>query len=121
MTDKFGDILRKSGYITDDQLQEALKIQAEGAEWIGQSMMRKKMISMEQLSEIITFQQSEIGKGKVFGVCAVGLGIITEKQRNDMFNYQMLTRGLIGEILANLGYLTDEQRDKAIKLQFSQM
>ncbi len=121
MADKFGEILQKLEYITDEQLQEALNKQAEGADWIGQSMQRQGMLSMEQLSQIITFQQSSKGKGKVFGVCAVGLGIITEKQRSDMFHYQLLTRGLIGEILSDLGYLSDEQRDKVIKLQFGQL
>lgn len=118
MAERIGAILLELGYINEEQLEEALQKQSDGKEWIGQSMVSRGMLSLDQVSSIIHFQQSSKGKGKLFGVCAVGMGMITEEQRLVIMKYQDFCRGILGDILADMNYLTYEQRDEAIRQQF---
>ncbi len=121
MAKRLGTILLEMEYVTKSQLEEALRKQADGKEWIGQSMVSQGMLSLEDVSSIIAFQQSDKGKGKLFGVCAVGMGMITEEQRLNIMKYQDFCRGILGDVLADLGHLTDLQRNEAVRLQFLQL
>ena len=115
----FGETLLKLGFITQEQLEEALTMQKQGHAEMGRVMQHLKLLTFEQIEEILAFQRSESGRNKPFGVCAVMMGIITEKHRAIAINFQFTSRGVLGDILIELGYLTEEQREEANKQQFT--
>jgi glycosyltransferase XagB len=114
----FGEILIRMGYLTQDHLDIALKRQNEKCDLMGSTMLKLEMITEQQIDQILEFQKTDIGSGKLFGVCAVIMEIITEKQRKNAIKYQTTSRTVLGDILVELGYLSEKHRDAALKQQF---
>ncbi len=117
MTARFGEIVVDLGYISDEQLKEAIELQGRGRAKLGQIMVQLRMITEYQVDKIIEFQGSDNGKGKRFGECALELGISDGPTLAEAVKYQTKSKGVLGDILVELGYLTQEQRDEVIRTQ----
>jgi len=48
---------------------------------------------------------------------AVRLGFITTAQRDERVAYQTSSEGVLGELLAHSGYLTEARRDQIVRLK----
>jgi hypothetical protein len=113
----FGEIVVDIGYVTHEQLQEAVEFQKKGRARLGQVMVHLRILSQEQVEKALAHQKSEHGAGKVFGNCALELGLISAGDLSEAVRYQTTSKGVLGDILIHLGYLTREQRDEVIKEQ----
>ncbi|MFC2150126.1 hypothetical protein ACFLQV_01355 [Calditrichota bacterium] len=113
----FGEVVIEMGFITEQQLAEAMEQQKQGRAKLGQIMHRMGKLDSNHIDEIFTYQQSEAGKDKRFGDCAVAMGLITQEDLDEAVNYQTTSKGVLGDVLIELGFLTQEQRDAAIKAQ----
>ena len=113
----FGDIVVDMGYITRTQLEEAVEIQKKGRAKLGQVMINLRMLNQNQVAQVLDYQQSEKGSGKLFGNCAVELSFVSTSDLAEAVHYQITSKGILGDILINLGYLTKEQRDEVIRQQ----
>ncbi|MDP8241233.1 MAG: hypothetical protein P9X24_19265 [Candidatus Hatepunaea meridiana] len=114
----FGELVVDLGFITDEQLGEAVQMQKKGRAKLGQIMKQLMLINDDQVKATLAFQGSEKGKGKVFGDCAIELRIVDEKQRLEAVRYQTTSKGVLGDLLIELGFLTKDQRDEVTKQQF---
>lgn len=119
MPSLFGETVVEMGFVTQDQLEEAIKQQKKGRAELGQIMKYRGTLSDDHVAMVIKFQNSEEGNGKKFGDCAVIIGLITDNQRDDAVKYQTTSRGVLGDLLIELGFLTRDQRDEIIKHQIS--
>ncbi|HEB84932.1 MAG TPA: hypothetical protein ENI92_08040 [Bacteroidetes bacterium] len=117
MPAKFGELVVEMELVTEEQLEEALTLQKMGRARLGQIMVHERLLTESQVEEVLTFQKSEKGAGRKFGECAVEMGLINEAQLADAVRYQTTSKGVLGDILIDLGYLTEEQRDEVIREQ----
>lgn len=117
MANRFGEIVVDLGFVTPAQIQEAIELQKSGRAKLGQIMIKLKMLSENQVDEILSFQVSDKGMGKRFGDCALELNFITGGKLAEAVRYQTTSKGVFGDILVELGYLTEVQRDEAVKRQ----
>ncbi|MDP8228495.1 MAG: hypothetical protein P9M15_03485 [Candidatus Electryoneaceae bacterium] len=118
MRTKLGQTLLKMGFVTQEQLDEALTMQKQGHVEMGQVLKYLGLLNSEQIEQILEFQKTDPSDDKTFGVCAVRLGLITDKHRAIAKIFQFTSRRILGDILIQLGYLTEEQREEALKRQF---
>ncbi|HHE46348.1 MAG TPA: hypothetical protein ENL08_01420 [Bacteroidetes bacterium] len=116
----FGEIILKLGYVTTEQLKEAIEIQKIGRAMVGQVLRNLNMLTDSQVDEILAYQRTPKGKGKMFGDCAVELGLVSFMDLAEAIRYQITSRGFLGDILVRLGYITPEQRDEAIRRQLKE-
>ena len=117
MPTKFGDLVIEFGYITTEQLKHAMEVQKKGKIPLGFIMKRQGTLTDSQVDHILEHQKSEEGKGKVFGKCAVILGLIIEDDLITALKYQEESPGVLGEILIKLGFMTNDQRDEILQDQ----
>jgi len=113
----FGELVVDLGYITQQQLDEAIFMQKKGRAKLGQIMEHLRMITDPQVVQILEYQKTEEGSGKIFGDCAVVLQVVNEKQRKEAVRYQTTSKGVLGDMLISMGYLSRDQLDEIIKQQ----
>ncbi len=114
---KFGEIMIDLGYITQNQLNDAIILQRKGRAKLGQVMISKRFLTQEQVAHVIDFQSQSDGIGKKFGDCAYYMGFISLEEREEAIKYQTTSQGVLGDLLVDLNYITDEQRQEAVKKQ----
>jgi len=113
----FGEIVVDMGYVTSAQIQEAVEFQKKGRAKLGQVMVHMRLLNQEQVENVLAYQKLDKGAGKVFGICVLELGLISDRDLTEAVRYQTTSKGVLGDILIHLGYLTREQRDEVIKQQ----
>ena len=111
----FGELVIDLGFVTEEQLKEVTEMQKRGRAKLGQIMKQLRLINADHVDEILKAQNES--DGKRFGDCAIELRIVTEKQCADAVRYQTSSKGVLGDMLIQLGYLTRDQRDEVIKQQ----
>ena len=114
----FGEMVVEMGFITEDQLNEVIELQKQGRAKLGQVMKNHRLLTDEQIERVLNYQLEDKGLGKMFGDCAVELGFITENQVIEVLRYQKSSKGVLGNMLIEKGYITADQRDQVIKAQF---
>ncbi len=118
MPAKFGEIVVDMEFVTEEQLEEAIALQKNGRAKLGQIMVNLRMVTEEEVDKVLDFQKQDVNQGKRFGECALELGLITGIKLAEAVKYQTTSKGVLGDILIDLGYLTTAQRDEVIKEQF---
>lgn len=113
----FGELVVDLGYITQQQLDEAIFMQKKGRAKLGQIMKHLRMLNDSQVEQILNYQKSEEGLGKMFGDCAVLLQLVDEIHRIEAVRYQTSSKGVLGDMLISMGYLTRQQLDEVIRQQ----
>ncbi len=116
---RFGDLLLDEEIITGEQLDEAIEYQKTGKYPLGEVMVKMRLLTREQVQQVLDRMETESGSGKRFGEQAVELGLINGAERDKAVEYQTHSKGMLGEILIFLGYLTEQQRDDLIRKQLT--
>lgn len=105
-----GTRLVRAGYISEDQLQQALELQKKEGTLLGETLVRHKIISKEQLSRFIYSSP-----GSSLGEILIGKGLITREQLAAALDYQQKYGGRLGTICVSHGFLTEEELEHALK------
>lgn len=125
----FGSIALEKGFISQDQLDEALRIQKEEDTStgehrpIGRILLNEGRITLQQVADILKSMDRlyEEETDKSFGEIAIEKGFITEKQLEEALKMQTLEvstmeiRRSIGRILLNEGHMTLQQIGEVLK------
>lgn len=97
---RMGDNLLRLGYITEQQLEIALKKQNENGKLIGEVLVENGFISSQELTEFITTTRfSKLGERLIEAKA------ITQQQLKAALNYQTENGGRLGDILVALGFI----------------
>ena len=125
----FGNIAVEKGFVTAEQLDEALRIQAEEDiskgehRPIGRILLNEGHITLQQVSDVLKAMDKlyEEKTDKSFGDIAVEKDFITPEQLDEALRIQMHeysstgNRRSIGRILLNEGHITLQQIGKVLK------
>ncbi|KAF5076713.1 Glycosyltransferase like family 2 [anaerobic digester metagenome] len=141
MEERLGDRLIKAGYLTEENLEEAIRIQNEKGGLIGdvlvqygyvtssdlsnfifenkftklgELLLEKKLITREQLEMAIEYQKQYGGR---FGNICISMGFLTNEQIDEVLKKNVSRKGRIGEVLVEKGIISQDQMDEAIKMQ----
>ena len=104
----FGNFILNKGYLTKNQVLEALSIERETHVKIGVLAVNSGKISAEQVEQIHLFQQST---DKRFGEIAIEKGYITQQELDDMLSQQKSHIALMQAII-DLGFMDLKKIDK---------
>jgi len=103
----FGQFLLENGYITENQLLDAINFQNQfDALKVGQVAIKNEYMTNDQVQSVNLEQRR---KDKLFGELAVEMGYLTWDQLENSIDIQKDTHIYIGEALVELGHLTQEQ------------
>ncbi len=115
----FGELVVDMGFVAEEQLEEAIALQKKGRAKLGQLMNHMRLLTTAQVDEVLAYQNSEAGKGKRFGECALEMGLINQDKLDEAVRYQTTSKGVLGDLLIELGYLTHQQRTEVIRAQMN--
>lgn len=112
---RLGRLLIEDGLITEDQLHDALQMQAASPKYIplGGLLVEHKLITSRQLSHVLDRHNKRMKLGEVL----VKGGAITRAQLEDGLKEQLRTKRPLGETLVAKGLLTDEAMRQALCMQ----
>ncbi|AKN31735.1 glycosyl transferase [Clostridium carboxidivorans P7] len=112
-TNRIGESLLKQGYISEEQLEIALKIQEKTNKLIGNILVESGFISQQQLAEYITNRQfSKIGEYLIY------VKAITPDQLKQAIKYQEVNGGRLGSILVSLGFINQGVLDNYLNSNY---
>jgi type IV pilus assembly protein PilB len=109
---RLGDILIEEGFISEPQLQAALKMQSELDTYrpLGQILIDQKAISAKQLNLLIDKYHKRARLGEVL----LKSKIITVEQLEVALSYQKTTGLPLGEMLVKLNYINEDAMRQAL-------
>jgi len=114
---RIGDILVNNGYITQEELQQALARQKESGQNyapLGQICVELGFISSVDLSKILRKHCKHIYLGELL----VNLGIINSAQLEQVLEKQKNgEKKRLGQLLLESGFLTEEQLARSLSMQ----
>ncbi|HEX3018286.1 MAG TPA: glycosyltransferase family 2 protein [Caproicibacter sp.] len=107
-----GDILAGQGYLPTDKLAEFLC--EDRFARLGELLIQEGQLTKDQLESALEFQRKHGGR---LGNICVHLGYLTENGLEAVLQKHSQKKGKLGEILLHDGVITQEQLDKAIEMQ----
>lgn len=138
---RIGDRMVQRGFITNDQLNQALAYQKEHNTLLGQALVElnfvtpetllsflnsddsatigEKMLTMnyitrDQLYFILDYQKNHGGR---FGQIGIANGFFTEEQLNQVLQKNKTAKPRLGDELVKRGLITQEDLDRALDIQ----
>ncbi|MFW6324638.1 MAG: hypothetical protein ACOC0U_06185 [Desulfovibrionales bacterium] len=112
MADSFlGHFLVAHGYITSDQLQDAVSFRSRLIRKIGRTAVEKGLLTDDQVELIIRRQHREDG---FFAELAERSGFLTKRQSRKLISLQKGRHLHLGEALVALGHLSEMEFAEAI-------
>lgn len=111
-----GQVILESGVITENQLQGALSYQEEWGGKIGEILIEKGYISEQILKDFLNLQVSMNSsatwasphkKENLLGEIMLASKVITDDQLGEALEYQKESGGKIGQILIDMGYISE--------------
>ena len=108
---RFGEYLIEKGLITEEQLEDALAIQAAINRRLGTIATMEDIITVAELYDILDRQQM---LKEPFGETAKLLHLINDKQLTDLLRHQQREKMKVGEILVGLLYLQKLEMEAAL-------
>ena len=115
---KFGEIVVDEGYATDEDIETALEDQKSTDILLGKVLVDMHKMTRADADRVAEFLKRPEGRGKKFGQVAVFLDFCPEEDIEKALDFQKTSKGLLGDLLIALGYLTSEQREEILKIQF---
>lgn len=106
-----GDYLVELGFITAQQLREALALQQAENRRLGECAVALGFIEPQAVQQINLAQRSE---DRPFGEVAVKLGLLTAKQVEQALDHQRNTHVRLGDALVRLGAMTESLLASAV-------
>lgn len=113
---KFGEILLEEQYISRQQLDDAIILQNDAKKFIGELMVDKDIITMEQRDEVLQSQKYKESRKK-FGELVLGQNLITSEQLDELLKIQKHSKSFLGEILMAMNAIDENTVDKALMIQ----
>ena len=109
---RLGVLMIEEGFISESQLQEALKTQSELDAYrpLGQILVDQKAISVKQLNLFIDKHHKRARLGEIL----LKSKIITGEQLEIALSYQKTTGLPLGEMLVKLNYINEETMRQAL-------
>ncbi len=108
----FGQYLVENGYITEDELADALEYQQKRIMRLGEIAVKQGYMTPEQVEKVNLAQRKT---DKFFGELAVEMGFLTEEQLQKIITIQKNNHIYLGEALVEKGYLTREQLERYLE------
>ncbi|MHC4778734.1 MAG: hypothetical protein ACYTFG_09190 [Planctomycetota bacterium] len=129
-----GQIALEKGFISQDQLDECLKVQESNPQWkqLGMIFLDSEFISEEDLEIVLEIQRKNLEKNLdnselklkdvLFGRIVVSSRFATQGQVNECLREQERIERMgmfmrLGEILVKKGYLSDENMSEILSYQ----
>lgn len=112
---KFGEYLVQNRLITAEQLEFALKVQAERGGRLGDVLISLGFITRQMLD----LNAAQTGEKRRLGEMLSDKGLITREQLEHALSFQRKSGGQLGEILLSLNYLAEEELYREIATQSS--
>ncbi|MHC5035771.1 MAG: hypothetical protein ACYTHM_00515 [Planctomycetota bacterium] len=129
-----GQIALDKGFISQDDLDECLRIQETNPEWkqLGMILLDKKLISEEDLEIALEIQKKNLEsnidntdlklKDILFGRIVITRRLATQSQVNECLREQERIERMgiflrLGEIMIRKGYLSETHSDEIIEYQ----
>jgi len=117
-----GELLLLGKRITAQQLNEALEVQHQTEETLGDVFLRLGLISDKELRALLKFQRYQTDRTKAsdrlrLGEIMVMTNQITRSQLEHALAKQQRTRQNIGDVLIGTGFLRPEQLSQGVRLQ----
>jgi hypothetical protein len=117
-----GNMLVKSRVITREQLDQALNVQQQTGEKIGEICARLGMLDASALDAFLKSQQESqqtlpVQAAFKIGDILVASGHITKEQLNESLEQQKHSHKKLGEILVEKGYVEQQHVEHGIRLQ----
>lgn len=118
---RFGDLVVEEGYATEEQVMKALAYQSQSEILLGRIMIDMGFITTEEKEKVFTYEKTPEGANKKFGEICVELNLTSRDHVEKALAFQKKGKGFLGEIMLELGYLTEQQKDNLLKKQLEQM
>ncbi len=115
-----GELLVRSGRISAEQLDSAIAEQRHSGEKLGEVFKRLGMLTEGQLNALLDVQVRQgcaTDSPLRLGELLVATGHITRQQLEDALQRQALSRGRLGDILVEAGYVQPSRVRYGIRLQ----
>lgn len=116
-----GHWLLKVGTITEQQLEEALRIQARGRQFLGELLVALGLCSQEQVARALSTQETlrldAASEEAKLGMLLVRQGKIDFSHLDDALSLQEQARRPLGQILAEMGACSPADVEAAVQLQ----
>jgi hypothetical protein len=111
---KLGEILVESNLVSEQQLLSALSIQEDSKKALGEILVEQGYISREKLEVALAKQY-----GSKLGEILINERVINLGQLQEALGIQKTTNRAIGDILIELGYVTQENLLEAQAKQYN--
>lgn len=120
--ERIGNLLSRDNGISDDKLQEALKVQEEFRKVnvplrLGEVMVESGYSTATQVSDALHRQRDRYIRSNTIGQILLELGYVTREQLEEAMEAHLDILAPLGEVLVEQGICTQEQTDRAYKLQ----
>ena len=113
-----GQVILESGVIDEEQLQEALNYQKKWGGKIGEILTEKGYITESKLKDFLNMQVSvnsnaiwassqNYKRDQLLGEIMLVANVITSEQLDEALSLQRNKGGKVGQILINLGYISE--------------
>ena len=110
-TQFFGNFLLSKGYITNEQLFDALKEKAQKHAKLGTLAIHSGLMTAAEVDSVIVEQTHQ---DKKFGELTIEMGYLTDKQVKELLNIQSPDFLLLGQILLDKGIIDNTTLEKSI-------
>lgn len=112
---QLGDILVQEGWITQDQLDEAIAAQKETRDYkpLGEICVERNWISKNELKKILRQHRISIRLGDLL----TNLGLVTEEQVTLALEAQNGSGKKLGQLLLDKGFISEDTLTTALSLQ----
>jgi lipopolysaccharide/colanic/teichoic acid biosynthesis glycosyltransferase len=112
-----GQVILESGVINESQLEEALKHQEKWGGKVGEILIEKGYITEQRLKDFLNLQvfvnsnaiwtPKKISDDYLLGEIMMATNVITSDQLEEALTYQKSKGGRLGQILTNMGYISE--------------
>lgn len=112
-----GQVILESGVINEGQLEEALKHQEKWGGKVGEILIEKGYITEQRLKDFLNLQvfvnsnaiwnPKKIANDHLLGEIMMATNVITSDQLEEALNYQKSKGGRVGQILIDMGYISE--------------
>ena len=117
---RFGDLILEEGLVTQEQLQSAIEIQSHSRLRVGEIMLKHGVLRDHHVHQILEHQKDTTQQER-FGEIALKLAIINHQQLAEAIYYQRTSKGLLGDILVELGHLKMEDCLRIVQVQIQDL
>lgn len=117
---KFGEIVVDEGFATEEQINSALTYQKTSDILVGKILVDMRVLTHADVERVSNFLKTPECQGKRFGEAAVFLGACTEADVARAIDIQRTSKGMLGDLLVALGYITERQRQDIVRIQMEE-